>query len=421
MTIIKENRRAVIFIFITVLLDTISLGIILPVTPGLIMQLGGVDLSRAAEYGGWLWFLYAFTQFFCAPLLGGLSDRYGRRPVLLFALAAFGIDYLIMGFAPALSWLFVGRAIAGIAGASYVPAYAYLADITPPEKRAQNFGLIGAAFGAGFVLGPALGGLLAHFGTRTPFFAASAAALLNLCFGYFTLPETLAPESRRAFEWKRANPLGTLLQMRKYPSVLGMAAALLIWQIGHQVFPSTWSFYTMLKFGWTPTMVGGSLAFVGVIMAIGQGYLPRVLVPALGGERKVVLLGFAVAAVSFTAYAFATRGWMMYAIMLTWMFSAPVYACVNALMSRQVPASAQGELQGGVGSLGSLSAIIGPILMTQLFGHFSNVNATPYFPGIAFFAAALLTLASFVVFSRSAPSAAAPASESTENNKGLSS
>jgi len=411
------GRKAVLFIFITVLLDTISLGLVLPVIPSLIMQLGGGDLSHAAVVGGWLWFLYALTQFFFAPFLGGISDRYGRRPVLLFSLAAFGLDYFIMGLAPAMSWLFVGRAVAGIAGASYVPAYAYLADITPPEKRAQNFGMVGAAFGVGFVLGPALGGLLAQFGTRAPFFFAAAVALLNLAFGYFVLPETLAPASRRRFEWKRANPLGTLLQMRKYPAVLGMAGALLLWQIGHQVFPATWSFFSMLRFGWSEAMVGASLAFVGVIMAIGQGWLPRVLVPRLGGERNVVLLGFALAVVTYLCYAFATEGWMVFVIMIAWMFSAPAYACINALMSQQVPANAQGELQGGVGSLGSLSAIIGPVLMTQLFGHFTAPAAPLYFPGAAFAAAAVLTVASLLVFMRSAPQVAvapAPAAAMTD-------
>src|SRR5215510_5527105 len=208
-------KNRVVFILVTVLVDAIGFGVILPVLPDLIMKLSGEGLSGASVYGGWLWFAYAVMQFFCAPVLGNLSDRFGRRPVILFSLFALGIDYLIMGLAPTITWLFVGRTIAGMAGASYTPAYAYLADVSPPERRAQNFGLIGAAFGAGFILGPAIGGLLGTIGPRAPFFAAGVLALSNFTFGFFALPESLPPQSRRAFDWKRANPLGTLIQIRK--------------------------------------------------------------------------------------------------------------------------------------------------------------------------------------------------------------
>ena len=408
MTRVTSGRGAVLFIFITVLVDTIGLGIILPVLPELIMELTGEGLSRASIYGGWLWFIYAVMQFFCAPVLGNLSDRFGRRPVILFSLLALGLDYLIMGLAPTIAWLFVGRTVSGMAGASYSPAYAYLADISPPEKRAQNFGIVGAGFGMGFIIGPAIGGLLGELGPRAPFFAAAGFALLNFAFGCLVLPESLAPELRRSFELRRANPLGTLLQMRKYPAVIGLAAALFLWQLGHQVLPSTWAFYTMLKFRWSEAAVGASLAFVGSIMATGQGVLTRVIIPRFG-ERRTALAGLLFGTVGYLGYALATRGWMMYAWMLTWLFAGLVYPSMNANMSRQIPANAQGELQGGVACLFSVSSIVGPPLMTQLFGRFSAEQAPLRFPGAAFACAALLTVGSLLLFLRAIRSAGAHA------------
>src|SRR5438876_6060496 len=271
----SRSRGAFVFIFIAVLVDSIGFGIILPVLPRLIIELTGVGMDRAAVYGGWLSFVYALMQFFCAPVLGNLSDRFGRRPVLLFALLALGLDYLIMGCAPVIAWLFLGRLVAGMAGASFTPAYAYIADISPPEKRAQNFGLMGAAFGIGFVVGPAIGGLLGSLGPRAPFFTAGTIALPNAAFGYFVLPESLVRESRRPFSIARANPLGTLLQLRSYPVVVGLAGVLFLWQLGIQSLPSTWSFYTMFKFGWSKAAIGYSLAFAGLIMAISRGVLTR--------------------------------------------------------------------------------------------------------------------------------------------------
>ena len=402
MTQTKISRSAVFFIFMTVLLDTIGFGIILPVLPGLIMELTGKGLSAAAIYGGWLWFVFAVLQFFCAPLLGNLSDQYGRRPVILFSLFALGLDYLVMGLAPTIAWLFVGRAVAGMAGASYTPAYAYLADISPPEKRAQNFGLVGAAFGMGFILGPAIGGVLGELGPRAPFFAAAGIALLNVVFGYFVLPESLAQESRRPFSIARANPLGTLLQLRNYPVVVGLAGVLFLWQLGIQSLPSTWSFYTMFRFGWSKAAIGYSLAFAGLIMAISQGVLTRVLISRLNGERRTAMAGLLFGAGGYLTYAFATQGWMMYAGLLSWFLAALVYPSVNALMSQQIPSSAQGELQGGLASLNSLSSIVGPPMMTQLFGHFSGGTAPIYLPGAAFICSAGLTTASLLLFVRAA-------------------
>ena len=396
----KAGRGALLFIFILVLVDSIGFGIILPVLPRLIMQLTGVGIDRAARYGGWLSFIYAFMQFFCAPVLGNLSDRFGRRVVLLYAVLSLGIDYLIMGLAATIGWLFLGRAIAGMAGASFTPAYAYVADITPAERRAQNFGLMSAAFGLGFILGPAIGGLLGSLGPRAPFFAAGALALANFAFGCFALPESQPHEKRRPFQWARANPIGTLKQMRRYPVVLLTLGALLLWQLAHQVLPSTWSIYTIEKFHWTSAQVGASLAFVGLLMALAQGVLTRVLIPWLGGERRAAIVGMVAAVLAYVGYALATQGWMMYAVGLTTFFFALTYPSMNALASQQIPANAQGELQGAVASLYSLSSIIGPPLLTQIFSRFSDPAAGVYFPGAAFLTAAALTVVCALLFLR---------------------
>ena len=405
----RTAKSAFAFLFITVLVDSIGFGIILPVLPQLIMQLTGVTIDRAAGYGGWLSFVYALMQFFCAPVLGNLSDHFGRRPVILFALIALGCDYFIMGFAPVIGWLFVGRAIAGMAGASFTPAYAYLADITEPAKRAQSFGLMGAAFGLGFIAGPAIGGLLGSFGPRAPFFAAGVIALANGTLGFFALPESLPAESRRPFDWRRANPLGTLLQIRKHPTVLLMLGALFLWQLGHQVLPSTWAFYTIARFNWSSLQVGYSLAFVGTVMAIAQGVFTRVLIPWLGGERRAALAGMLAALVAYVGYAAATQGWMMYAFSLTTFIFALTYPSMNALASQQIPANAQGELQGAIACLYSLSSILGPPLMTQVFGYFSAPDAPLHLPGAAFLTAAALTVLCALLFWRALHRAPPPA------------
>jgi DHA1 family tetracycline resistance protein-like MFS transporter len=399
MTARPSGAHAVIFVLITVLLDTIGFGLIIPVLPDLIVELTGESLNHAAVYGGWLAFVYAVLQFIFAPVLGNLSDRFGRRPVLLFSVGALGLDYLVMGLAPSLAWLLVGRSVAGIAGASFTPAYAYVADVSPPEKRAQSFGMIGGALGGGFILGPAIGGLLGGLSPRAPFFAAATLSLLNFAYGLFVLPESLRAASRRRFEWTRANPLGTLMQMQKYPVVLGLLAALFAWQLAHQVMPSTWAYFTMFRFGWSEAVVGSSLAFVGVIMAASQATLPRLLVPRLG-EARCATIGLVFGALGFLGYALATKTWMMFALMLTWFFGALVMPSTNSLMSQFVPATAQGELQGGVASLFGLSSIIGPPLMTQLFSYFSSDSAPVPFPGAAFACAALLSVASLVLFRR---------------------
>ncbi len=393
-------KRALAFIFVTLLIDSVGFGIILPVLPALIMHLTGVTVDRAATYGGLLASIYALMQFFCAPVLGNLSDHFGRRPVLLFALFALGCDYFIQGLAPTIGWLFVGRLIAGMAGASFTPAYAYVADITPPEKRAQSFGLMGAAFGIGFIIGPAIGGQLGHFGLRAPFFTAGIIALLNTAFGYFALPESLPAASRRTFRWLRANPLGTFAHVRRYPGIPWMLAALFLWQLGHQVLPNVWSFYAILKFHWSSEQVGYSLTWVGAVMAIAQGVFTGKLVALFGGEKPAALAGMAAAILAYLGYALVPQGWMMYPVSLLTFIFALAYPSMNALASQRAPADAQGELQGAVAMLYSLSSIIGPPLMTLVFGHFSRSTAEVYFPGAPFVLAALLTLGCALLFHR---------------------
>lgn len=394
---VQTRKHALAFIAVTLLLDTIGFGLIMPVYPRLLVEITGESLSRAAVYGGWLGFIYAAMQFVAAPILGNLSDRYGRRRVILLAVGALGIDYIIMGFAPTLAWLFLGRAIAGVAGASFTPAYAYVADISPPERRAQNFGVISAAFGIGFIIGPAIGGLLGTLGPRAPFFAAAALSLTNFFYGFFVLPESLPAEKRRAFQWRRANPLGTLAQMKKHPVVLGLLAALFLWSLGNQVMPSTWAFYTKFRFGWSEAMIGASFAAVGVVMASSQLIVMRLLVPRLG-ERRTALIGIASGTVGYVGFGLATAGWMMFALLATWFFAAIVMPTTNALMSHLISPDAQGELQGAVASLFSLSAIIGPPLMTHLFARFTAPESTVHLPGAAFLAAAVLALGCLLIF-----------------------
>jgi DHA1 family tetracycline resistance protein-like MFS transporter len=382
---------------VTLLLDTMGFGLIMPVYPRLLVELTGQSLSRAAVYGGWLGFVYAAMQFVCAPVLGNLSDRYGRRRVILFAVGALGIDYIVMGFAPTLAWLFVGRAISGAAGASFTPAYAYVADISPPERRAQNFGVVSASFGIGFIVGPAIGGLLGSLGPRAPFFVAAALSLTNFLYGLFVLPESLPAERRRAFQWRRANPVGTLLQMKKHPVVLGLLFALFLWAVANQVMPTTWAFYTKFRFGWTEAIIGASLATAGLVMVTSQATLMRFIVPKLG-ERRAAFLGIVGGIASYTAFGLATAGWMMFAALAGWFFGAIVMPTVNALMSHRIARDAQGELQGAVAGLFSLSAIIGPPLMTHLFARFTAPRAPVHVPGAAFLAAALLATGCLFVF-----------------------
>lgn len=388
----QAGSRAVLFLTALVLIDTVGFGIIIPVTPALIMDLGDVDVSQAAIIGGWLFFSFAITQFLAAPVLGNLSDRYGRRPVLLLSLAMFGIDYLLMGFAPTLGLLFLGRVLAGIPGASYTPAFAYIADVTPPEERAKRFGMLGAAFGVGFILGPAIGGLLAGLGPRAPFFAAAALAFLNLGFGWFVLPESLPVERRRPFSWKRANPVGALAHLRDHKGLLALAAVFLLVGLAGQVYPTVWSFYTIHRFGWTEALVGMSLAFAGVLMAVSQGGLTGVLLPRLG-EWRGAIVALAASALGFLGFALATQTWMMFAWMTTSLLAGLGMPALSALMSRKVPPDQQGELQGANASLMSLASVIAPLVLPPLFGAFARPDAPIAFPGAPFLASAILSVA----------------------------
>lgn len=396
----QKRTPAIGFIFITLLIDVTGFGIIIPVIPKLIEKLINGDLSQAATYGGWLMFSYAIVQFFCSPIIGNLSDRYGRRPVLLFSLLGFGIDYMLTAFAPTTAWLFVGRIVAGITGASMTTATAYIADVSTPEKRAQNFGLVGAAFGLGFIIGPVIGGLLGQFGPRAPFIAAAILAFLNLLYGYFILPESLAPENRRKFEWKRANPVGSLLHIQKYPVILGLVGSLVLLYIAAHATQSTWSYFTMERFGWNEAWVGISLGAVGIMVAIVQGGLIRIINPWLGQKRSVYA-GLILYAIGFTLFAFATQGWMMFAFLVPYCLGGIAGPALQGIISGQVPANEQGELQGALTSLVSLTSIIGPPLMTNLFAYFTGNKAPFYFPGAPFFAGAILTIISTLLAMRS--------------------
>ena len=396
----KINKKlALIFIFITVLLDAIGFGIILPVMPELVMEVSGEGLSQAARYGGWLMFTYAAMQFLSAPVMGNLSDRFGRRPVLLISLVAFGLDYLLMGWAPTLAWLFLGRFIAGISASTFGIANAFIADVFPPEERAQNFGLLGAAFGVGFIIGPVIGGFLGELGARVPFFATAAIAFTNALYGFILLPESLSQENRRPFELKRANPVGAMSQLGKYPLVIGLVGANFLYLLGHHSLPVIWSYYMIEKFSWSESDIGFSLGTVGVLMLFVQGYVIRLVVPKFGPER-VAYVGLVLTITSFVGYAIAPYGWVIYVFIIFGAGQGLVGPAVQSIVSARIPANSQGELQGAIGSIGSLSMILSPPIMTQLFGYFTQTGAPVYFPGVSFMAAALLTLASLAVFAR---------------------
>jgi DHA1 family tetracycline resistance protein-like MFS transporter len=397
----SEFRKAALsFIFVTVLVDVIGFGIIIPVMPALIQELIGGDISTASAYGGWLMFAYAIMQFVCAPILGNLSDRYGRRPVLLFSLLGFGIDYIFLALAPSIAWLFVGRVIAGITGASFTTASAYVADISAPDKRAQNFGMIGAAFGLGFIAGPLIGGLLGQFGSRVPFIAAAVLTLLNWLYGYFVLPESLSPEKRRPFDWKRANPVGSLVQLRKYPAISGLVVSLTLVYIAAHAVQSTWSYYGIGKLGWDEKMVGYSLAFIGFMIALVQGGLIRIIIPKLGQERSLYI-GLFLFSIGMVLFAFASTTWMMFLFTFVYCLGGIAGPSIQGIISGHVPPNEQGELQGALTSLMSATSIFGPPLMTGLFARFTRPSAPLHFPGAPFIMGAILLLISALLAFRS--------------------
>ena len=393
-----QRKRAMGFLFAVVLIDMIGFGIVMPVLPQLIMHLGAIAVDQAALWAGWLGAGYAAMQFVFAPILGNLSDRYGRRPVLLAALLGFGIDYLVMGFAPSIWWLVVGRVFAGMTGASFSAAYAYLADITPPEKRAQSFGTIGMAFGFGFILGPAIGGLLGEWGPRIPFYAAGGLALVNFVFGWFFLVESLPPERRRPFRLARANAFSALKVLSgQSPTVLWFVAALALWQLAHLVYPSVWAYFAIAAYGWSEWKIGLSLMMVGVASALVQGFGLRLLIPRLG-ERGAVMLGVASVCAAALIYATAWSDWIVFAGILIGGLQGLIMPSINALNSQAVDASSQGELQGATQAVGSLAAIVGPPFYTILFARFSGADAIVHFPAIPLVVSALIALVMLAIF-----------------------
>lgn len=392
----SKKQAAVGFIFITVLLDVIGWGIIIPVIPNLIKELINGDISEAAKYGGWLTFAYAITQFIFAPVIGNLSDKYGRRPVLLTSLFAFSLDFLLLAFAPTITWLFVGRILSGITGASFTTASAYIADVSTHENRAKNFGLMGAAFGLGFIIGPVLGGLLGQFGTRIPFIAAAILCMLNFLYGYFILPESLDKDKRRPFELKRANPIGAFLHLKKYPNLIGLVLAIFVLYVGSHAVQSNWNYFTMYQFNWTEKMVGISLGVIGLLVGIVQGGLIRWINPKIGNVKSIYF-GLALYTIGMFLFAFATESWMMFVFLIPYCLGGIAGPALQAVVSEQVPPSEQGEIQGTLTSLMSASSIVGPPMMASVFYYFTHDEAPFLFPGAPFILGGIFMLISTIL------------------------
>ncbi|MEP6699891.1 MAG: TCR/Tet family MFS transporter [Bacteroidota bacterium] len=392
----NPRKAAVGFIFITLMIDVIGWGIIIPVMPELVAHLKNIPVNEASKYGALLLSIYAIVQFVCAPLIGNLSDRYGRRPVLLFSLFAFGIDYLFLAFAPTYGWLFVGRVLAGITGASITTAQAYIADISLPKDRAKNFGMVGAAFGLGFIIGPAIGGQLGSLGVRAPFYAASILCLLNWLYGFFVLPESLSKENRRPFEWKRANPFGSFQLLKKYPAIGGLAISFFLIYLGAQAIQGNWNYYTIYRFHWSEKMVGYSLATVGLLVAAVQVGLIRIVNPRLGNERSIYI-GLCFYALGMVLFAFANEGWMMFVFLIPYCLGGIAGPALQSTLAGHVPPNEQGELQGALSSLMSLTVIIGPFLMSNLFYYFTKDLAPVHFPGAPFLLGSVCMLSSAVI------------------------
>lgn len=409
-----RKQAALGFVFVTLLVDCIGLGIIIPIMPGLIQELNGGSLSEASVYGGLLTFSYATFQFLFAPVIGGLSDKYGRRPVLLASLMGLGIDYIFLALAPSIGWLFVGRIIAGIFGASFTTVMAYIADISTPEKRSQNFGLVGVAFGLGFIIGPVIGGIFSEWGIRVPFIVAAVLSLLNWLYGFFILPESLDKKNRRAFEWKRANPIGAVLHIRRYPAILSLIFAILLLYISGHAAQSTWTFYTMEKFEWDEQTVGYSLGVVGVMLALVQGGLIRVVIPKVG-QTKALYAGLVMYIIGFVLFAYASKSWMMFVFIIPYCLGGISGPALQGILANKVQANEQGELQGIMAAMMSIASIIGPLLMTNLFSAFTGKDALAYFPGAPFMAGAVLTLMSLLLCIRSLVKYHTPETQKEDN------
>ena len=391
------DRLPLTFIMITMVLDAMGIGLIMPVMPDLIREVQGVSLSDAAVWGGILVSVFAITQFLFSPTLGNLSDRFGRRPVLLISMAMMAVDYVIMALAGTIWWLLIGRLLGGVTSATHATASAFVADISDPEKRAQNFGLISAAFGVGFVIGPAIGGLLGGLDPRAPFIAAAILAAINFALGYFVLPESLPPERRRPFLWRRANPLGGLLQIGKLPGLKWMLVAMFFYSVSGYVYPAIWAYYTQEAFGWDARLVGMSLAVYGTGMIIVQGGLIRVVMPWLG-EARAVIYGLIIDVLALLAFGFASQGWMIWALTPFAALGSIATPAITALMSRRASADQQGELQGVLGSINAMSMILSPLIMTQTFFWFTRPDTGLYLPGAPFLLSMVLMAAALAIF-----------------------
>ncbi|MEM9410333.1 MAG: TCR/Tet family MFS transporter [Planctomycetota bacterium] len=391
----KLRRMPLMFILITILIDAIGFGLIVPVMPALLEELLGESSDVAAKWGGYLTFAYAAMHFLFGPMIGNLSDRFGRRPVLLLSLAALVIDYLIMGFANTIGVLFLGRVLSGICGATFPTANAYIADLTDQEKRTEAFGLVGAAFGIGFILGPALGGLLGSHDARTPFFAAASLALANMVYGFFVLPESLMKENRREFSLARANPLGALAHFKKLAGLKPLFLVSLLYGFAHLVYPSTWNFHADARYQWSSQQIGWSLMAFGICSAIVQGGLIRWIVTRLG-QKWTAILGLSLNAIGFVGFAFAYQPWLIFFWIPLSAMGAIAGPSINSLMSSKVGPDSQGELQGAISSVSAIANMFSPLLMTQTFAFFLSSSAPVHFHGSAFILAAILTVAAIL-------------------------
>jgi MFS transporter, DHA1 family, tetracycline resistance protein len=381
------DTRGLRFIWISLFLDILGVGLVFPILPKLLGTFLGSDTPLASRYYGAFVATYAVMQLLFSPVLGSLSDRFGRRRVLLLSTLGQGLDYLLLAVAPSLWWLFLGRVLAGITGAGVATASAYVADISTPEKRAQNFGMLGAAAGLGFIAGPVVGGLLGQIDIRMPFFAAAALTLVNGAYGYWVLPESLPLESRRPFSWRRANPLGTLMALAKYPMLVGLTAVVFLANLAQFSLFATWVLFTSHRFGWSEVMVGTSLAAIGVSVAVVQGGLVRFIMPALG-ERRALVTCLLLSATAYIGYGLAPRGWMLFCLVPLNALGSLSGPAVQSLIVKAVPPTEQGMLQGGLSSLINVAQIVAPLIATQLFGYFISSRSPIAVPGMAFFAAA---------------------------------
>lgn len=394
------RKPAIGFIFITVVLSVVGFGLLIPVLPRVIKQFEGGDFTEGSYAFGWTVSIYALMQFICSPILGSLSDRFGRRRIILIATAGSAADYAIMACAPSLAWFFLARVIAGSTAGVLATANAYIADVTPPEKRAQSFGLIGAAFGIGFAIGPALGGFLGNRSLQLPFWFAAGCAALNWLFGYFVLPESLKPENRRPFSWKRANPIGGLVAVKRFPSVLGLVECYFILSLGQVLLQSTWALYTEKRYNWDPQEVGLSLTFAGLATGLIQATLIKKIVPALG-ETRAVILGMGISVCAYIGYGLAPYGWMIYAIVCVAAFAGIAQPALQAYVTKHVPADQQGTVQGVFASLASLAGVIAPLIASHSFGWAIAPERSFHLPGIAFFEGALLSSIAILLARRS--------------------